>query len=400
MMYGAIDRLLITGGCFLMMMSAGMQMETVCALLLMVVTASCGIYFSDKRVTGAVILFDLIVAQYSPVFSLAMPLLTYELCGVFRQFLKKYQKDLDGQASVLHVSGGCFVYLGLAAALTGRVLILWLPESGGFMTVAEAAVTAAAVWLFVYNIKYTQTRTELIRTVDNSHELSRVLQAKNRDLIERQDTEIYMATLRERNRIAREIHDNVGHMLSRSILQTGALLAVNTDERRTPMLLSLKETLDTAMSSIRSSVHDLHEDSVDLPHAVEEILRPLAGYTLHYEYDLSQEIPQSLKYCMISIVKEAVSNILRHSNADTVTLILREHPAFYQIWIQDNGRGASSFAAGLNSGIGLIGMRERLAAFSGTLDISTESGFRLFIHIPKQNETEQPEKSERGDVVR
>lgn len=400
MMYGAMDRLLITGGCFLIMMSAGMQMETVCALLLMTVAASCGIYFSDKRVTGAVIIVCLMVAQYSAVFSLAMPLLIYELCSVFHQFLYRSRRDLNGPESALHVSGWCLVYLGLAVVLTGRVTVRCLLEFENFMVLAEAAVTAAGVWLFVYNVKYTQTRTELIRTVDNSHELSRVLQAKNQDLIERQDTEIYMATLRERNRIAREIHDNVGHMLSRSILQTGALLAVNTDERQTPMLLSLKDTLDTAMSSIRSSVHDLHEDSVDLPHAIAEILKPLAGYTLQYEYDLSPDVPQSLKYCMISIVKEAVSNILRHSNADTVTLILREHPAFYQIFIQDNGRGVSSYAVGENSGIGLIGMRERLAAFSGTLDISTETGFRLFIHIPKQNESGQPGEPERGDAVR
>lgn len=45
-----------------------------------------------------------------------------------------------------------------------------------------------------------------------------------------QDYEIYLATLKERNRIAREIHDNVGHMLTRSILQLGALSVINKDE--------------------------------------------------------------------------------------------------------------------------------------------------------------------------
>ena len=48
--------------------------------------------------------------------------------------------------------------------------------------------------------------------------------------MEKQDTEIYLATLKERNRIAREIHDNVGHMLSRSILMVGALKTVNQAE--------------------------------------------------------------------------------------------------------------------------------------------------------------------------
>ena len=57
-----------------------------------------------------------------------------------------------------------------------------------------------------------------------------MLQEKNKNLMEKQDYEIYLATLRERNRIAREIHDNVGHMPSRSILQMGALITIHKEE--------------------------------------------------------------------------------------------------------------------------------------------------------------------------
>ena len=70
----------------------------------------------------------------------------------------------------------------------------------------------------------------MIRLRDTSTELNLVLQEKNKNLMEKQDYEIYLATLRERNRIAREIHDNVGHMLSRSILQMGALITIHKEE--------------------------------------------------------------------------------------------------------------------------------------------------------------------------
>ena len=63
----------------------------------------------------------------------------------------------------------------------------------------------------------------LINTRDNSKELTTQLVEKNKAMQRNQDYEIYLATLKERNRIAREIHDNVGHMLTRSILQLGAL---------------------------------------------------------------------------------------------------------------------------------------------------------------------------------
>lgn len=55
---------------------------------------------------------------------------------------------------------------------------------------------------------------EYKKTRDDSKELTLMLEQKNRNLLEKQDAEVYMATLKERNRIAREIHDNVGHMLS------------------------------------------------------------------------------------------------------------------------------------------------------------------------------------------
>ena len=63
---------------------------------------------------------------------------------------------------------------------------------------------------------------ELKRTRDDSRERDLLLSQKNKALLEKQDYEIYNATLKERNRIAREIHDNVGHVLSKFILMLGA----------------------------------------------------------------------------------------------------------------------------------------------------------------------------------
>lgn len=85
---------------------------------------------------------------------------------------------------------------------------------------------------------------EMIRLRDTSTELNLVLQEKNKNLMEKQDYEIYLATLRERNRIAREIHDNVGHMLSRSILQMGALITIHKEEPLHGQLAGVGETLN------------------------------------------------------------------------------------------------------------------------------------------------------------
>ena len=117
-----------------------------------------------------------------------------------------------------------------------------------------------------------QNRTEaaecleqrLMKLRDDSTEKNLLLEEKNRMLAEKQDYEIYAATLKERNRIAREIHDNVGHLLSRSILITGTAKALNASDALSPVLDNLDHSLNQAMTSIRSSVHDLHDESLNL----------------------------------------------------------------------------------------------------------------------------------------
>lgn len=214
---------------------------------------------------------------------------------------------------------------------------------------------------------------------DDSTEYNRRLAEKNRTLLEKQDYEIYLATLKERNRIAREIHDNVGHMLSRSILQSGALIAINRDENLTEPLAALKDTLNLAMNNIRESVHDLHDDSIDLKAVIEQLLTDYGQYQIQFDYDMGPVVARNVKYCFISITKEALSNAAKHSNATRLSIVMREHPSLYQLSIEDNGTKIHL----RDSGIGLSNMRERVDALGGTLTIHTEKGFHIFISIPK-----------------
>lgn len=234
-------------------------------------------------------------------------------------------------------------------------------------------------WLLAYKTKVILQLEQNFRILrDTSTEYHLLLHQKNKDLMEKQDYEIHVATLKERNRIAREIHDNVGHMLSRSILQSGALLAINQQETLNEPLNSLKETLSLAMDSIRKSVHDLHDDSVDLKGTITELLSGFSDYQINLDYDMGPFVPAPIKYCFISIVKEALSNIAKHSNATSILITLRQHPGLYQLTVTDNGSNTGQN----DSGIGLINMQERVKNLNGHLSISTEHGFRIFVSIP------------------
>lgn len=311
-------------------------------------------YYDQPKVTVLTGCFYLYLCMQIPPFCLLLPLIFYDFFTRKLWFL-----PIVGAAACLRYLTIDFQPLHLS------ILVYFLLS-----------------YLLCYRTRNFQKLSQQLKNSrDNSRELNLLLENKNKDLLEKQDYEIHLATLKERNRIAREIHDNVGHMLSRSILQTGALLAVNKDNNLKAPLLSVKDTLSIAMDSIRKSVHDLHDESIDLYDTIRTILKDYQSYETTLEYDMSDTIPRNVKYCFIMLIKEGLSNIVKHSDAGRIVILVREHPSFYQIQISDNGNPLSGNTA--SHGIGLENMQERVQALHGTFRTSIDNGFKIFASIPK-----------------
>ena len=187
-----------------------------------------------------------------------------------------------------------------------------------------------------------------------------------------------LATLTERGRLAREIHDNVGHLLTRALFQVSALQVMQPENK--DALGMVKTTLEDAMTNIRASVHDLHDEALDLRLELQKLIDnfPACPVTLRYSCN---PVPADIHYCFIAVVKEALSNIARHSNATAATVSVLEHPALYQLVIEDNG---SKAARSSKPGIGLINIQERVTALQGNFVVQSDAGFRIFISIPKK----------------
>ncbi len=238
-----------------------------------------------------------------------------------------------------------------------------------------------AGYISYINNSYIDIYNKYIKFTDNTKEQN-LLKAQNyRILQENQDAAIYMATLKERNRIAREIHDNVGHLLTRSILQVGAVKAINKEEYLKQPLQQLHDTLNTAMLDIRQSIHDIHDDAIDLETAINDIIKDIKQIHIKIDFDMNKKTPKDIKYCFIAIIKEAVTNTLKHSNASDMKIILREHPGFYQLFIQDNGTAYQHTT--FNQGIGLDNIINRVHFLNGTIKISQDNGFSIFVSIVK-----------------
>jgi len=229
-------------------------------------------------------------------------------------------------------------------------------------------------------------KTKMIR--DQGVETSDKLRIANRKLRQEQDRDVHLATLAERSRIAREIHDNVGHMLSRAIMLLGAVRTVNKDKSLDIYLDKLAGTLDEAMRQMRSSVHDLHDESVDLGKNVNDVIVRLSEhYTVNADIDIGMGLDNLRVMALIAILREASSNIIRHSNATAVDITLHEHPGFVTLTVQDNGRVdrsvKSMLAAREAPGIGLSNIRERASELGGNAEFSADDGFKVFVNLPK-----------------
>lgn len=277
----------------------------------------------------------------------------------------------------------------LAVILGALCAFNYIPEN---LTVVFFLIVGCSIaGLIQYQTsQYLQLEEIFRRTRDDGVERNLLLKEKNQTLLQKQDYEVYTATLKERNRIAREIHDNVGHMLSRSILMVGAMKAIHGEGYLTEPLHQLEDTLNAAMTSMRSSVHDLHDESINLRETLESLAGECSFCTAELEYDMGYDVPREIKYSFIAVVKEALHNVAKHSNATLVKITAREHPGLYQLIVEDNGTKKIDKKyeqlSDESKGIGIRNMKDRVEAFGGRLQIQTDYGFRIFITVPKRGE--------------
>ena len=239
------------------------------------------------------------------------------------------------------------------------------------------------------SLRTEEERESLLKKYDESRENAIRERRMRRSAVDRSENDIYLATLEERNRIAREIHDNVGHILTRAIVQMKAVTVINKDETLKPYLMSVDESINNAMTSIRKSVHELHDDSIDLSLGLNDLMKSLDP---KFEAKLitSIESPTSseFKKAVLGIVKEALTNINKYSNGDKVRVEVIENNTFWRIFIFDNGRcevrDYTADGCG-GSGIGIENIIQRAASINGTARVfSDEKGFTVLVTAKKE----------------
>lgn len=223
--------------------------------------------------------------------------------------------------------------------------------------------------------------------IDTLRHLNQHIKKEQASLLEIQDERATASMLSERKRIVEEIHDSLGHQLSSAVIQMAALEYTVEGPQARATIAQIKEVLSTSMADVRSIIHTERRSAVDLEAELNRLVKHFTKCRIRFTYQNSVPVNSQVTHSVVNIVKEALTNINKHSDANLVSLRFNELDHKWSLLVSDNGTSSKKKDDKANSGgIGLINIEERVNALNGTLHINDENGFRIFISIPQTTE--------------
>jgi len=250
---------------------------------------------------------------------------------------------------------------------------------------------AALFGLFIY---YLATRSErrldallrdndLLRAANEAQRVRAVAGAEYEVELRR------LAQLEERNRLAIEVHDRVGHAIAGSVVQLEAasVLLRSDPDRADRMVSQSAEVLREGMEGIRALLQGMKPESEEL--GIQRLRALLDRFSasspieskLSHSGDLAILAPAQWA-AILDNAREALTNVLKHSAATVVRTTIDVMPKLTKVEIHDNGRGAFV----LNKGLGIRGIEERTREAGGTLIVDGTKGFSVIMLFPHPGE--------------
>jgi signal transduction histidine kinase len=193
----------------------------------------------------------------------------------------------------------------------------------------------------------------------------------------------------ERRRLARELHDETGQALTSILLGLRALEEAKGEDLGSAVG-KLREQVVQTLQDVRRLAVELRPTALDdfgLAAALERLSSSFAeqtGIAVELESGLSDErLPSDVETVLYRIVQEALTNVVKHAQAKHVSIVLRKKEGAVTAVIEDDGRGLPRDGRG-DGGLGLVGMRERVALVNGRLEIESAegAGTTLVVEVP------------------
>ena len=324
---------------------------------------------------------------------------------------------LDRDHRILDVNPMGAAILGMpAAGLRGRPLSELMALDGGGQGGSDdpdppEIVLGAPEAPRVYDVNRTPLRDrhgEVIGALLLLHDITEHRQAQDR-LVEQQEV---VATLRERERLARELHDGIGQVFGFVGLQSQAALqwvrSGNT-EKAESVLGRLGDVAREAHADVRESILGLRADALQGWSFIPTLRTYLEKYQRNYGVRTELAIADGIGedtfepaagVHLLRVVQEAVSNSRRHGGATNLKVGIGMNRAQALVTISDDGRGFDSGSVGAAEGshFGLAFMRERMRQIGGSMDIESSPGVGtvLTLHVPTREQGSMTVESSTG----
>ncbi len=277
----------------------------------------------------------------------------------------------------------------LCLILLGLIWITYFPNQGFLDTIVDLmSIGAAMVFTLIFTsiaVRESSARSEIQR-------LATDLRQANHRLAEYAAQVEELATMRERNRVAREIHDNLGHYLTVVNVQIEAAKTImqSQPDKAQDALDKAQNLTQEGLAAVRHSVSALRESPLEnrtLAEAVEGLAQELREAGLVTELTIEgtpANRDPKIELTLYRAVQEGLTNVRKHARASRVDIWLRYTPKQTTLTIKDNGVGSDRSEE--NSGsFGLIGIQERVQLLDGRMEINTapNEGFQFTITLPQ-----------------
>jgi NarL family two-component system sensor histidine kinase LiaS len=235
--------------------------------------------------------------------------------------------------------------------------------------------------------------------VDRSQDEIGLLSVRMRNMAERiqnlMEDKQALAKMKERNRIAQELHDTVKQQNFATLMQVRAArnLLANNPAGAERSLMEAENLLKSSQQELGSMISELRPAALEGKGLAEALREYLAGWSVNacipssFQVNEARSLPIDIERTLYRVAQEALANVARHSRASAVTVQLEYQKQAVYMRISDNGVGFNPQAQ-TPGGFGLVSMHERLAEVHGSLTIQThqENGTTIIAEIPTANE--------------
>jgi len=290
------------------------------------------------------------------------------------------------------IVAGALLYLSMMVNLGFLDQWQWSHIYPSLLSLFPAYVFVAVFSLVLHILSVQKERAETL--VHQLEESNAELEEAHRQLQKYASEVEELAVVRERTRLAREIHDTLGHYLSILTIQleTISKLQERDPARAAVEIAEARRVASQSMQEVRNAIAALRPTSIatlTLTGAIAQLGRefeqnaPETALTLDLDTRLPPISPD-LQVALYRAVQETLTNVRKHANASKVLVRLRYEDELLELLVLDNGLGPSSNANSQAEGFGLVGLRERIELLGGQVSHgpAEPAGYRVTVQVP------------------